>query len=474
VLVTDKQEFWFVVGSQKLYDAETLRKVESNSVQIANHLNEVTNLSNEIKFKGVMTDSEEILKLIKEVNYRDEVAGIITWMHTFSPAKMWIPGMKILQKPQLHLATQFTREIPWESIDMDYLNLHQSAHGDREFGFMNVRLKKKNKVLVGHWTSDRTKEEIVDWMKAAIGASESERVKVARFGDNMRNVAVTEGDKLEAAIKFGWTVNYYGIGDLVEYMKEVHEDEIEEVFQTCRADYTFDYQNYSKETFNESVKEQIRMEIALRKFLKDGGYTAFTTNFESSHGLRQVPGLAVQRLSKDGYGFSAEGDWKTAAMSRVLKTMANNKRTGFLEDYTYNYVESDAYIMQSHMLEVDPTFAQTKPRLMVAPLSIGGKEDPARLVFDGPSGTGVVASVIDMGDAFKLLINKVEALTVDEAAPHLKMARIMWKPYPSFEEGIKQWIEAGGGHHTVASFSLTVDQLINWANIMDLEYQLIE
>lgn len=474
MLHTNNQEFWFVVGSQELYGDETLHQVKLNSIEIVNRMNEFIDLSHEIIFKGVMTSSDEILQVMKEVNYRDNVAGIITWMHTFSPAKMWIQGLKKLQKPLLHFVTQFTREIPWESIDMDYLNLHQSAHGDREFGFMNARLKKNNKVIVGHWSNDLTLEKVRDWMKATIGAGESEKIKLARFGDNMRNVAVSEGDKLEAAIKFGWTVDYYGIGHLVELISEVEKDEVEDLFMKYRELYTFDYLNYPKDVFHASVKEQIKIEIALRKFLTEAGYTAFTTNFESLHGVGQIPGLAVQRLVSEGFGFAAEGDWKTAAMNRIMKVMANNQRTGFLEDYTYNFLDSNAYILQSHMLEVDPTLAQTKPRMIVAPLGIGNKADPARLVFDGPAGTGVVVSMIDEGSEFKLLINKVEAITVKEPAPKLPMARIMWRPYPSFEEGIRKWIESGGGHHTVASFNINVNQLIDWSNIMNLKYTLIK
>lgn len=469
MLKISEKEFWFVVGSQHLYGEETLNEVRKHAEEIIDSLNEHADLPYPLVYKEVVTTADEIKSVMKEVNYRDNVVGVITWMHTFSPAKMWIPGTKLLQKPLLHFATQFNKEIPWETIDMDFMNLNQSAHGDREYGFINARLKKNNKIIVGHWSDESTQKEISQWMVSAFGYIESQNIRVARFGDNMRNVAVTEGDKVEAAIQFGWTVDYYGIGDLVEKMSEVTNEEIQSVYEECKSLYDFDYSDNASEYFEDHVKEQIKIEIALKRFLEAGGYTAFTTNFEDLHGMKQLPGMAVQRLNAEGYGFAGEGDWKTAALDRLMKIMSNNTSTGFMEDYTYNLVEGDEYILQSHMLEVDPTMAETKPRVVVQPLGIGDKEDPARLVFDGKAGQGVVVSMLDLGSHYRLVVNKVEAEVPETEAPNLPVARVIWKPYPNFKEGVTNWIEAGGGHHTVVSLALTVQEIKDWAKIVDLE-----
>lgn len=474
MLKIGEKEFWFIVGSQHLYGEETLRQVREHASKIVAGLNKYGKLPYPLIFKQVATTSEEITAVMKEVNYQDKVAGVITWMHTFSPAKMWIQGTKILQKPLLHFATQFNIEIPWQTIDMDFMNLNQSAHGDREYGFINARLRKNNKIVVGHWKDESIQREISEWMVSAVGFIESHHIKVARFGDNMRNVAVTEGDKVEAAIQFGWTVDYYGIGDLVEEMQKVTEDEIQAVYEECKSLYHFDYGENDPEYFTNQVKEQIKIEIGLKNFLQKGGYTAFTTNFEDLHGMKQLPGMAVQRLNIQGYGFAGEGDWKTAALSRLMKIMSQNKATGFMEDYTYNLTEGNEYILQSHMLEVDPTLAETKPQVVVQPLSIGGKEDPARLVFDGKAGKGVVASMLDLGTHYRLMINEVETEVPKDEAPNLPVARVIWKPYPNFKEGVTKWIEAGGGHHTVVSLSLSVQQMIDWAKMMDLEFVVIK
>lgn len=473
MLKVDEREFWFVVGSQHLYGEETLKLVHDQSNKLVDMLNESKALSYPIVLKGVVTTADEITSMMKEVNYRDNVAGVITWMHTFSPAKMWIQGTKLLQKPLLHLATQFHKEIPWSTIDMDYMNLNQSAHGDREYGFINARLQKNNKIVTGHCSDSVVQKEISEWMTAAIGYIESHHIKVARFGDNMRNVAVTEGDKVEAAIQFGWTVDYFGIGDLVVEMENVTDQEITSVYQDCKEQYDFDYGDNNVAYFESQVKEQIKIEIALEKFLKKGGYTAFTSNFEDLHGMKQLPGMAVQRLNEKGYGFSGEGDWKTAALDRLMKIMANNVSTGFMEDYTYNLTEGNEYILQSHMLEVDPTLAKTKPKVVVQPLGIGGKEDPARLVFDGKSGDGVVVSMLDLGTHYRLLINEVTAETPKEPAPHLPVARVVWRPAPNFKEGVTKWIELGGGHHTVVSLALSTSEMEMWAKMVDLETEII-
>lgn len=469
MLKTNAKEFWFVVGSQNLYGEETLNQVKDHAHEMVKGLNESGTLSYPLVFKELVTTSDEIKNVMKEVNYQDEVAGVITWMHTFSPAKMWIAGTKLLQKPLLHLATQFNEKIPWDTIDMDFMNLNQSAHGDREYGFINARLKKNNKIVVGYWGNKSVQQDIALWMDSAIGFIESQNIKVARFGDNMRHVAVTEGDKVEAAIQFGWTVDYYGIGDLVAEMEKVSTEEIHATYEECQKLYEFELGNNELSYYEEHVKEQIKIEIALRRFLEAGGYTAFTTNFEDLHGMKQLPGMAVQRLNAEGYGFAGEGDWKTAALDRLMKIMAKNKQTGFMEDYTYDLTEGKEMILQSHMLEVDPTLASSKPKVIVQPLGIGDKEDPARLVFDGASGNGVVVSMLDLGTHYRLLINAVEAEIPTQEAPKLPVARVLWTPKPNFKEGITKWIQSGGGHHTVVSLVLTVDQIQDWAKMVDLE-----
>jgi len=471
---TNSKEFWFVVGSQHLYGPEALNEVKAHAEEIVDSLNKNADFAFPLVFKSLVTTADEIREVMKEVNYRDEVAGVITWMHTFSPAKMWIPGTKLLQKPLLHLSTQFNKEVPWQSIDMDFMNLNQSAHGDREYGFINARLKKNNKVVIGHYEDSEVHEEINNWMRSAAGYVASQNIKVARFGDNMRNVAVTEGDKVEAAIQFGWTVDYYGIGDLVAEMDKVSDEDIQNTYDECASLYDMDPGNNDPDFYEAHVKEQIKIEIALRRFLEAGGYTAFTTNFEDLHGMKQLPGMAVQRLNTEGYGFAGEGDWKTAALDRLVKVMADNQSTGFMEDYTYNFVKGNEYIVQSHMLEVDPTFAETKPRVVVNPLGIGGKEDPARLVFDGKAGEGFAISMLDLGTHYRLMVNTFEAVTPEEEAPNLPVARVIWKPNPDFKTSIKKWIEAGGGHHTVATLALDKEVILDWAKMVDLETVLIE
>lgn len=474
MLNVTKKEFWFVTGSQHLYGEDVINVVREDSEEIVKGLNESGKLAYPIQFKEVVKTADEIKKVMKEANYRDEVAGVITWMHTFSPSKMWIPGLKLLQKPLLHLATQYKREIPWDTIDMDYMNTHQSAHGDREHGFITARLKKNNKVVVGHWGSERVQEDIAAWMTSAVGYIESQNIRVARFGDNMRNVAVTEGDKVEAAIQFGWTVDYFGIGDLVSEINEVSTEEVTAAYEDLQTIADFEIGDNSPDYFKGQVEEQLKIEIALRRFLEKGNYTAFTTNFEDLHGMKQLPGLAVQRLNAEGYGFAGEGDWKTAALDRLMKVMANNDRTGFMEDYTYHLVEGKEVILGSHMLEVDPTLAANKPKVVVQPLGIGDREDPARYVFDGVAGDAVVVSMLDLGSHYRLLINAVEAITPDVPAPNLPVARVVWEPKPNFHDGVKEWIEAGGGHHTVLSLALTVDQMIDWAKMVNLEYVVIQ
>lgn len=464
-----EKEFWFVVGSQHLYGEEALREVKKHAQEMVDELNENGQLPYPIRLQELAVTADTITKIMKEVNYREEVAGVITWMHTFSPAKMWIRGTKLLQKPLLHLATQYNESIPWKTIDMDFMNLNQSAHGDREYGFINARLNKQNKIVVGYWKRPEIQKEIADWMDVAVAYNESFGIKVARFGDNMRNVGVTEGDKVEAQIQFGWTVDYFGIGDLVQVIDRVSDEEVNQLFEEYKELYTFDYGDYEEKTWEEHVKVQAQQEIGIRRFLEEGGYNAFTTNFEDLYGMKQLPGLAVQRLMAEGYGFAGEGDWKTAAIDRLLKIMARGKDTGFMEDYTYELASGQEAILESHMMEVDPTLAATKPRIVVSPLSMGDREDPARLVFDGKAGEGVVVSMADFGTHYKLLINEIEAFEPTTEAPNLPVTRVLWKTKPNFHEGVHSWIQAGGGHHTVVSLNLTTDQIETWAKLVELE-----
>lgn len=469
-----EKEFWFVVGSQDLYGDDALKQVHINAENITHALNEQANLPYPIVLQETALTADGITKIMKEVNYNDKVAGVITWMHTFSPAKLWIRGTQLLQKPLLHLSTQVNQAIPWDTIDMDYMNLHQSAHGDREYGHINARLNKGNKVVIGYYEDPHVQAQIREWMDAAVAYGEGFNIKVARFGDNMRDVAVTDGDKIEAQIKLGWTVDYYGIGDLVDVVNHVSDEAVAELFNQYKDFYDFDYGDYDTRVWEDAVKVQARYEIALKEFLDSRGYTAFTTNFQDLHGMKQLPGLAVQRLMGQGYGFAGEGDWKTAALSRQLKIMSHNQTTGFMEDYTYELTPGQEAILQSHMLEVDPTLASNKPKIVVKPLSIGDREDPARLVFDGKAGDGVVVSLADFGTHFKLLVNEVEAFEPTVAAPNLPVARVLWKVKPNFHDGVKAWIEAGGGHHTAVSLSLTTDQILSWARMVDLEVALIK
>ncbi|EMI12358.1 l-arabinose isomerase [Bacillus stratosphericus LAMA 585] len=470
MLTSQKKECWFVVGSQHLYGDEALKQVKADAQKITDALNESGLLPYPIILQELAVSADQITQLMKEVNYRDEVIGVMTWMHTFSPAKMWIRGTSLLQKPLLHLVTQYYENIPWDTIDMDYMNLHQSAHGDREYGYINARLNKQNQIVAGHWSKQEVKQQIADWMDVAAAYHESFQIKVARFGDNMRHVAVTEGDKIEAQIQLGWTVDYFGIGDLVNYVNAVEEAEVDDLFAEYLTLYDVDYGSYSAEEWEQSVKVQARYEIAIKRFLDEGGYNAFTTNFEDLHGMKQLPGLAVQRLMAKGYGFAGEGDWKTAALDRLLKVMSHHQSTGFMEDYTYEMTAGQEAVLQSHMLEVDPALAHTKPVIVVSPLGIGNREDPARLVFDGKAGEGVVVSIADFGTHFKWLIQEVEAFEPQEAAPHLPVARVLWKIKPNFQDGVKAWIKHGGGHHTVVSLNLTVDQIVHFAKLVNAEY----
>ncbi|EFM08937.1 L-arabinose isomerase [Paenibacillus curdlanolyticus YK9] len=468
------KQFWFVVGSQQLYGEEALAEVKANAQKMTDALNNSGVLPYPLVLQELAISADKITSIVKEINYRDEVAGVITWMHTFSPAKMWIRGTKLLQKPLLHLATQFNERIPWATIDMDFMNLNQAAHGDREYGFINARLKKQNKIVVGYWERPEVQQQLADWMDVAVAYNESFNIKVARFGDNMRHVGVTDGDKVEAQIQFGWTVDFYGIGDLVHYVNAVAEQEIDDLMGQYAELYDFDYGTYPKEVWEASVRVQASYEIAIKRFLDERGYNAFSTTFEDLHGMKQLPGLAVQRLMEQGYGFAGEGDWKTAALSRLMKVMSRHQNTGFMEDYTYELAAGQEAILQSHMLEVDPSFASIKPKIIVSPLGIGNREDPARLVFDGKAGEGIVVSMVDLGTHYKLLINEISAFEPTVPAPNLPVARVLWSVKPNFQDGVKAWIENGGGHHTVGSLNLKTDQIVTYAKLVNLEYVVIK
>lgn len=474
MLTIKPYEFWFVTGSQHLYGEEALQEVEDHSKHMTESLNEAGNLPYKIIFKTVLTNSKDISKLMHAANSDENCAGLITWMHTFSPAKMWIHGLKALQKPLLHLHTQFNRDIPWQSIDMDFMNLNQSAHGDREYGFIGTRMHVPRKVVVGHWDNNDVKEKIGNWMKTAVAVTEGTNIRVARFGDNMRHVAVTDGDKVEAQIKFGWTVDYYGIGDLVEEMSTITEDEINHLYEEYRKIYELPVEANEAGPIKDSILEQARIELGLKAFLTKHGYHAFTTNFEDLHGMKQLPGLAAQRLMAEGYGFAGEGDWRTAALLRMMKVIAGNKGTSFMEDYTYHLEPGNEMILGSHMLEICPTIAASKPKIVVNPLGIGGKEDPARLVFDGQSGNAVVASLVELGGRYRLVVNEVKAEQPGEDTPNLPVAKVLWKPEPSLSEATESWIYAGGAHHTVFSYEVTTDALYDFADMTNIECIVID
>ena len=466
---------WFVTGSQHLYGDETLKKVAEHSQQIATSLDKSKQISVSVIFKPTVKSPEEIYAICQEANTDKNCIGIIAWMHTFSPAKMWIGGLKILQKPLLHLHTQFNRDIPWNEIDMDFMNLNQSAHGDREFGFMMSRMRMNRKVVVGHWQDEEVLKSIDVWARAACGWHDWQQAKFCRFGDNMRYVAVTEGDKVEAELKFGYTVNTHGIGDLVKLIDNVTDKDVDKL---C-AEYSDHYKLVSSlkkdGAHHTSLREAAKIEIGLRNFLQQGNFKGFTDTFEDLHGLAQLPGIAVQRLMNEGYGFGAEGDWKTAALVRVMKTMATGLRGGnsFMEDYTYHFEPGNQMVLGSHMLEICSSIADGNISCEIHPLGIGGKADPVRLVFNVAGGSALNASIIDMGSRFRLLINEVEAVPPKHDLPKLPVARVLWKPYPDMKTGCAAWILAGGAHHTCYSQNLTSEHLQDFAEMAGIEAILI-
>lgn len=465
-------KFWFITGSQYLYGEETLLKVAEHSRAITVFFNNNPEIPYEVVYKDTVKTEEEVRRLMEEANNDDSCAGIISWMHTFSPAKMWITGLSALKKPLLHLHTQFNRDIPWDTIDMDFMNLNQSAHGDREYGFIGARLRLKRKVVVGHWSDPEVIHRLRVWMDASIGYVEGRKLKVARFGDNMRQVAVTEGDKVEAQIKFGWSVDGYGLGDLVSLVDKVTDSQAEDLYNEYSNLYDITPAAETDSDVRDAIKEQAKIEIALKQFLDEGGYGAFTTTFENLHGLKQLPGLAVQRLMEQGYGFGAEGDWKTAALLRIMKLMSGaegNKGTSFMEDYTYHLEPNNEMILGAHMLEVCPTIAAKRPKIEVHPLGIGGKSDPARMIFESKTGPAICASLVDLGDRFRLIVNEVDAVKQEKDMPRLPVASALWKPRPSLKEAAEAWILAGGAHHTVFSFDITNEHMLDWAEANGIE-----
>ena len=461
-----KNLFYFIVGSQYLYGEETLRQVNENAKIIVDGLNSNPSIPCTIVYKPCVKTSAEISRVINDANNDETCAGIITWMHTFSPSKMWIAGLSALRKPYLHVNTQFNRDIPWGEIDMDFMNLNQSAHGDREHGYIAARMRLPRKVIAGHWQDEQFATEVGAWMRPAVGAVESKRLRVMRISDNMRDVAVTEGDKIEAQLKLGWQVDHYGIGDIVEAADKVTEAEIDVQMMEYQTYYQMDTENI------EAVRYQARLETAIKSFLDTGGFGAFHTNFQDLHGLKQLPGLAVQDLSRQGFGFAAEGDWKTAALARTMKCMAQGLTggTAFMEDYTYHFEPGNEMILGAHMLEVCPSLAADQPKIQVHPLGIGDKEPPARAVFKAKTGTAIVVSLVDMGNRLRMIVNDIECVSQPEDMPKLPVAAVLWKPQPSLKTSAEAWILAGGAHHSVLSFDLTAQQMADFAEITGLEF----
>ncbi len=459
-------EFWFVVGSQFLYGPEVLETVAARAQEMTDRLNASGNLPCPLVYKVTAKTSREITDVVREANYDKKCAGVITWCHTFSPSKMWITGLENLQKPYCHFATQYNREIPNEEIDMDFMNLNQAAHGDREHGFIGARLRKPRKIIAGYWQDEQVQQRLGKWMRAAAGVAFSKDLKVMRFGDNMREVAVTEGDKVEAQMKLGWEVNTWPVGKLVDTMNAVTEEEIDALMKEYLDSYELATENL------ESVRYQAREEIAIRKMLDREGCRAFSNTFQDLYGMRQLPGLASQHLMAQGYGFGAEGDWKVAAMTAIVKAMTEGQKggTAFMEDYTYHLVPGQEYSLGAHMLEVCPTVAEGRPRIEVHPLGIGDREDPARLVFEGHAGSAVVITLVDMGGRMRMICQDIECVKPIMPMPNLPVARVMWRAMPDLATGVECWILAGGAHHSVLSYDVDAEQMRDFARMMDIEF----
>jgi L-arabinose isomerase len=471
-----KLEVWFVTGSQDLYGEETLKQVAEHSRQIARSFNEAGQVPVQVIFKPTVKSTEEIYNTIQEANTSKNCIGIIAWMHTFSPAKMWIGGLKIMQKPLLQLHTQFNRDIPWDTMDMDFMNLNQSAHGDREFGFMVSRMRINRKVVVGHWEDPSVLGQIGSWTRVAAGWADWQGARFVRFGDNMRFVAVTDGDKVEAELKFGYSVNTYGVGDLVKVINAISDAEIDKLTAEYEERYAVVAALRKGGAQYGSLRDAAKIELGLQAFLEDGNFKGFTDTFEDLHGMVQLPGIASQRLMAKGYGFGGEGDWKTAALVRAMKTMGSGLKGGnaFMEDYTYHFDPKNPMVLGSHMLEVDESLANGQVKCEIHPLGIGGKADPVRLVFNVAGGPALNASIVDMGNRFRLIVNTVEAVAPEHDLPKLPVARVLWKPHPDMNTGCAAWILAGGAHHTCYSQNLTSTNMEDFADMAGIEYILID
>ena len=469
-------EAWFVVGSQHLYGPEALEQVAENAQVIVSALNESGKLPIKIVFKPVVTRLEEVTNVCQDANNTPHCIGFICWMHTFSPAKMWIAGLQALQKPFAQLHTQFNQEIPWATIDMDFMNLNQTAHGGREFGFIGARMRLQRKVIVGHWQDEEVLERLNVWLRVAAAWRDAQGAKFARFGDNMREVAVTEGNKVSAQMQFGYSVNGFGVGDLVAKVNAVSETAVSDLVAIYEQSYLVTPKLQADGAQRQSLHDAARLELGIRAFLEEGNFKGFTTTFEDLHGLKQLPGIAAQRLMADGYGFGAEGDWKTAALLRAMKVMSAglDGGTSFMEDYTYHFSKDGDKVLGAHMLEICPSIANNTPSIEIHPLGIGGKEDPIRLVFDSATGPALNASMIDLGNRFRLIVNTVEVVPTDAPLPNLPVARALWIPQPNLKVAAAAWILAGGAHHTGFSLSLTPEYLEDFAEMAGVEYILID
>ena len=478
MLATHPYEFWFATGSQNLYGDATLRLVADHSRQIVEALNASGRLPFRVVLKPTLVDAASIRRCFNEANADARCAGVVTWMHTFSPAKMWILGLQEFRKPLLHLHTQFNAAIPFESIDMDFMNANQSAHGDREFGHVVTRMGVERKIVVGHWSDAAVQKRIGDWMRTAIGIVESSHLRIVRLGDNMRDVAVTEGDKVEAQVKFGWEIDAYEIAEAAQYVDAASPAEVKALADVYYDAYDLVLDGRDPAEFRKHVEVQAAIEIGLRRFLEEHDYHAVVTNFQMLTGLKQLPGLAIQRLMADGYGFGAEGDWKTAGLVRLMKLMTADvkgaKGTSFMEDYTYHLVPGDEAILQAHMLEICPSIASGKPAIKVNPLSMGQREDPARLVFTCKPGRGVACSLIDLGTRFRLIVNEVQCLAQNVTMPKLPVASALWRPEPDLFVGAEAWLLAGGAHHTAFTMDLSAEQIGDWAAAMGVECVFID
>jgi L-arabinose isomerase len=471
-----QKEVWFVVGSQELYGPETLLKVAEHAKIMGKGFDEASQIPVKVVTKDTLKSPKQVLDLCLEANSNKNCIGIITWMHTFSPAKMWIGGLSILNKPLCHLHTQYNAEIPWATIDMDFMNLNQSAHGDREFGFIMSRMRKKRKVIVGHWQEDRVLTKLGNWTRVALGWNELQNLKVARIGDNMREVAVTEGDKVEAQLRFGMSVNGYDSSDVTKHIEKVTDKQLADLLAVYESTYTLTPSLLQGGAQRQSLVEAAKIELGLRAFMEEGGFGAFTDTFENLGAWKQLPGIATQRLMADGYGFGGEGDWKTAAMVRALKVMNIGLEggTSFMEDYTYHFTPQKSYVLGSHMLEICPSIADGKPSCEVHPLGIGGKEDPARLVFNSPAGDAINVSLVDMGTRFRLIVNEVTAVKPMAELPKLPVARVLWDCKPNLDIAATAWILAGGAHHTVYSQAVTTEFMEDFADIAGIELLVID